>query len=125
MSMPLPLNVVILASAEAGFQGIKKITGLSKPGVSPRYTLASLNCPSSQKISKFGDIDHSKVGFWIALDESSKVQCNKMVAALMSKAGYSRGFYDAHLPNPVITASSMDELQKIVDEVWDAFCATS
>jgi len=125
MSMPLPLNVLILASSEAGFQGIKKIAGLSKPGVSPRYTLATLDSPSSQKFSKFEDVDHSKVGFWIALDESSALQCKKALAALQSNPDYSRGFYDAHLPNPVATVRNMNELQRIIDDVWEAFCATS
>ena len=125
MSMPLPLNVVILASSEAGFHGIKKLSGLSKPGVSPRYTLATLDSPSSRKFSDFKATDQSKVGFWIALDESSAQQCRKTVAALKSNPGYSRGFYDTHLPDPVVKARSMSELQKIIDEVWEAFCATS
>jgi hypothetical protein len=125
MSMPLPLSVVILASSEAGFQGIKKITGLSKPGISPRYFLATLDRPSTQKITHIEDIEHSQVGFWIALDEPSALQCNKVVAALRCNPGYSRGFYDVHLPNPVVKVRNMSELKKLIDEVWEAFCATS
>ena len=123
MSMPQPIDVVVLASSEAGLHGIKKVPGLKKPGVSPRYLLATIE--GSDKFSSFSSIDPVGVGFWIALDQPSKLKCQETVARLQSDPQYSRGFYDVHLPDPVVSATTMADLQRIVDEVWEAFCATS
>jgi hypothetical protein len=123
MSMPSPLNVVVLASLEAGFHGIEKVSGLTKPGVSPRYLLATVE--ESDKFADFSSIDTASIGFWVALDHVSKIKCEDVAAKLQLDPEYSRGFYDSHLPNPVASASNMVELQRIVDEIWEAFCATS
>ena len=123
MSMPLPINVVILASSEAEFRGIKKVSRLRKPGVSPRYFLATLE--RSDKFAYFASIDQASIRLWVALDQPSKLKCEEIAARLQSSPGYSRGFYDIHLPNPVVSAATMTDLQRIVDEVWEAFCATS
>ena len=123
MSMPLPIDVVVLASSEAGLDGMKKLSGLRRPGVSPRYLLATIE--RSDKFSTFSSIDPAGIGFWIALDQPSRLKCQETVARLQSNPQYSRGFYDVHLPDPVASATSTADLQRIVDEVWEAFCATS
>ena len=121
--MPLPINVVILASSEAGLHGITRVSGLKKPGVSPRYFLATVE--GSDEFPSFSSIDPAGIGFWIALDQPSKLKCQKTVARLQSDRQYSRGFYDVHLPDPIASATDMADLQRIVDDVWEAFCATS
>ena len=123
MSMPLPINVVILSSSEAEFRGIKKVSRLRRPGVSPRYFRATLE--RSDKFAYFASIDQTSIRLWVALDQPSKLKCEEIAARRQSSQGYSRGFYDIHLPNPVVSAATMTDLQRIVDEVWEAFCATS
>jgi hypothetical protein len=123
MSVPLPIDVVVLASSEAGLHWARKVSGLKKPGVSPRYLMATIE--RSDKFPSFSSIDPAGIGFWIALDQPSKLKCQETVARLQSDTQYSRGFYDVHLPDPVVIATDMADLQRIVDDVWEAFCATS
>jgi hypothetical protein len=125
MSMPLPINVVIASTNEASFAGLKKIDGLSKPGVSPRYTLATIENPTSKKFVHFDQIDQSQMGYWVALDAVALSHCQAAVQRLMSRKAFDRGFYETHLPKPVVFAKDMKELQTIVNSIWVAFCATS
>ncbi|MDO8774743.1 MAG: hypothetical protein Q7K57_39770 [Burkholderiaceae bacterium] len=125
MSMPLPINVVIAASTENAFAELKSIEGLQGLGISPRYWLAALKQPVSNKVSTFDKITHYRVGYWIALDAEAFSRCNEVFSELKKQQGYSRGFYDFHLPNPVVLAKDAKELQNIVNCVFEAFCATS
>ena len=125
MGYPQHLNVVVLAASESGYHGIRKLEGLRKPGISPRYTLSTISPPVNTKLKAFAEVDQATVGFWIALDVPSEAMCRSVVTRLRTDPTYTRGFYDQFLPDPVVRASGMKELQDVVDDVWDAFCATS
>lgn len=125
MSMPLPLNVVIAAETEEAFVCVKKVEGLRVPGISPSYAFAVLTDTKSGKFIPFSGVDHSSIGYWIALDKTAFSRCQSIFHELKSKKGFSRGFYDSHLPEAVVLASNAEELQKTVNFVWEAFCATS
>lgn len=125
MSMPLPIHVVIAAASKAAFTGLENVEGLQNPGISPRYLLGALEHPGSGRPCSFDLIDHSSVGYWIALDGEAFSRCKEVFKALEAQKGYSRGLYDIYLPDPVVLAQNVEELQGIVRSVWDAFCATS
>lgn len=125
MSMPLPINVVIAASAEDAFGELNGVEGLQGLGISPRYWLATLKQPISTKVTAFDKVTHYRVGYWIALDAAAFSLCDQVYSELKKQPGYSRGFYDFHLPNPVVLAKDAKELQDIVNYVLEAFCATS
>lgn len=125
MSMPLPINVVIAASTEDAFVELKSVEGLQGVGISPCYWFAALKQPVSNKVSTFDLVTHYRVGYWIALDAAAFSRCNEVFNELKKQQGYSRGFYDFHLPNPVVLAKDAKELQNIVNYVLEAFCATS
>ncbi|HCX82800.1 MAG TPA: hypothetical protein DHV01_14530 [Rhodoferax sp.] len=125
MSMPLSINVIIAAATEDAFAELKNIEGLQGTGISPRYWLAAIKQPTSDKVSTFDKAAHYRVGYWIALDEAAFSSCKDVFNQLSTQKGYSRGFYDSHLPNPVVLAHDAKELQEIVNYVLEAFCATS
>jgi hypothetical protein len=125
MSMPLPINVVIAASTGDAFIKLKSVEGLQGLGISPRYWFATLKQPASNEVSTFDKVTHYRVGYWIALDESAFSRCNEVFSELKKQKGYSRGFYDIHLPNPVVLAKDLEDLRSIVNGVFEAFCATS
>lgn len=125
MSMPLPINVVIAAATEDAFAVLKNIEGLQGSGFSPRYWLAALKQPTSEKVCTFDKVAHYNAGYWIALDEAAFSSCKAVFNQLSTQKGYSRGFYDTHLPDPVALAHDSNQLQKIVNDVLEAFYATS
>lgn len=127
MSMPLPLSAVIVASSEADLGGIRKrVVGLRRPGIAPRYTLATLAKPGAfSKHKHFPRLAPQEFALWIALDERALMAAEEAYKAAMNSNGYGRGFYDTHLPDPVCFAANEKELQALVDRAWEAFCATS
>lgn len=61
MSMSLPINVVIAATAEASFSSVRKVEGLSRPGITPRYSLGALERPTSMNVESFDQIDLNRI----------------------------------------------------------------
>ena len=56
MSMPLYLEVAVVATDESSFDLIRDIPAISKTGIAPRYMLAALRFPKDHDVIPFDDL---------------------------------------------------------------------
>lgn len=125
MSMPLYLEVAVVATDESSFVLIRGIPAISKTGIAPRYRLAALHRPKVRDVTPFDDLAERSIGYWVALDDNAFAKCKEVFAKLASNPSYSRGFYDSHLPIAVVLVKTREEFGEITEKVFEAFCATS
>ena len=71
MSMPLYLEVAVVATDESSFDLIRDIPAISKTGIAPRYMLAALRFPKDHDVIPFDDLTERSIGYWIALDDNA------------------------------------------------------
>jgi hypothetical protein len=125
MSMPQYLEIAVVASNESGFGSIEKLDAVFKPGIAPQYKLVTLDAPKSPLVIHMNRLDHQRIGLWVALDDEAMRRCQAAYQELASRPGYSRGFYDDHLPTAVVQVKDQNEFRALTEKVWEAFCATS
>ena len=125
MSMPQYIHVAVVASNSKRLRDFTKSARISEPGVAPRYSLVSLKEPSGKRVLGWSELDCNNVLLWIALDDVAKAVCDEQHQKNLANPRYSRGFYDIHLPLPVIKVTSKLEFEKKVREIDEAFYATS
>jgi hypothetical protein len=125
MSMPQYIEIAVVASKSDTIRAITKGAKISEPGIAPRYFLASLDKPSGKRVINLSELESDRILFWIVLDDKAKSECEKLHLKNTKNIKYSRGFYDIHLPDPVIQVSSNSEFNKLIKVVYEAFCATS
>ncbi len=61
----------------------------------------------------------------MALDEESRKACENAIKVNESRQGYDRGFYNHHLPEPLVVAKNKEQFLAVTKTIYEAFCATS
>lgn len=117
--------IAVVSSNMASLKKITKGAKIFQPGVAPRYQLITLDGTEGKRIIRLEDIDCLRILLWIALDDTALTKCNEMNSRNLDNPNYSRGFYEQHLPNTVIKIDSHKEFQTQVEQISEAFCATS
>jgi len=125
MSMPQYIIIAVVSSNMATLKKITKDALIFQPGVAPRYKLVTLDGKEGKRITSLEEIEVHRILLWIALDDAALAKCNEMNSQNLENPHYNRGFYDQHLPNPVIKIDSPDHFRNKVEEISEAFCATS
>lgn len=125
MSMPQYLEIAVVASNEAELRPLEKLDAVEKTGIAPRYRFVTLDAPENPRVIHMDRLEQQQIGLWVALDDEAMSRCQAVYEELSSHPGYSRGFYDHHLPAAVVRVKDRDEFLALTEKVWEAFCATS
>jgi hypothetical protein len=125
MSMPQYIEIAVVASSSEALQSVTKGARISEPGIAPKYFLVALDKPTGKRVIGLSELKHEHILLWVALDNSARHKCDELHQQNVGNKNYSRGFYDAHLPEPVVRVESNAEFKKKVAAIYDAFCATS
>ena len=125
MSMPQYIRVAVVSSNSETLRKITKGSKISEPGIAPRYSLVALSKPDGKRVIGLSDLECERVLLWIALDNKAREKCDELHLKNAKSKKYNRGFYNVHLPEPVIQVKSNSEFKKKVDDIYEAFCETS
>lgn len=125
MSMPQYIEIAVVASSEDGLKLIEGIDAISETGIAPRYKLVTIHPPRGDGVTQFSQLNATRVGLWVALDDQSMRMCQRRYRLLSCLPWYGRGFYDESLPIAVVRIKDRGEFQALAKKVWDAFCASS
>jgi hypothetical protein len=125
MSMPQYLEVAVVGKEEKLVKTITKGVPISQPGIAPKYHLVSLSPATHKRFTEFESLNFEHVLVWIALDKESASKCKIAINKNKSRKNYERGFYDYHLPDSLLFATSNKEFHLLTTKIYEAFCATS